>query len=107
MKATGFGSALASREFRRLCLAHGVATVGQLALTLAVGVHVLTETRSGVWVSVTVALAFAPYALFSSLAGVLADRRSRSAVLAGAAWLRAALTVVLLVAITANNTGCH
>jgi MFS family permease len=92
----GFRSALASEAFRRLCLAHGVATVGQLVLTLAVGVHVLAETRSGVWVSVTVALAFAPYALCSALAGVLADRRSRSAVLAGAAWVRAGLTIVLL-----------
>jgi MFS family permease len=92
----GFRSALASRAFRRLCLAHGVATVGQLVLTLAVGVHVLAETRSGVWVSVTVGLAFAPYALCSALAGVLADRRSRSAVLAGAAWVRGALSLVLL-----------
>lgn len=98
MRPPGFRSALASSTFRRLCLAHGVATVGQLVLTLAVGVHVLAETQSGVWVSVTVALAFAPYALCSALAGVLADRRSRSAVLAGAAWVRAALALVLLVA---------
>ena len=92
----GFRSALASKAFRRLCLAHGVATVGQLVLTLAVGVHVLTETQSGVWVSVTVALAFAPYALCSALAGVLADRRSRSAVLACAAGVRGLLALVLL-----------
>ena len=97
MNPPGFRSALASRAFRRLCLAHGVATVGQLVLTLAVGVHVLAETRSGVWVSVTVALAFAPYALCSALAGVLADRRSRSAVLAGAAWVRAALALGLVI----------
>ncbi len=96
MNHPGFQSALASRAFRRLCLAHGVSTVGQLVLTLAVGVHVLVETRSGVWVSVTVALAFAPYALCSALAGVLADRRSRSAVLAGAAWVRAALALGLV-----------
>ncbi|HET6563130.1 MAG TPA: MFS transporter [Marmoricola sp.] len=97
MKPPGFRSALASEAFRRLCLAHGLATVGQLVLTLAVAVHVLAETQSGLWVSVTFALAFAPYALFSALAGVLADRRSRSAVLAGAAWVRAGLTVVVLV----------
>ena len=96
MNPPDFRSALASTAFRRLCLAHGVATVGQLVLTLAVGVHVLVETRSGVWVSVTVALAFAPYALCSALAGVLADRRSRSAVLAGAAWVRAALALGLV-----------
>lgn len=97
MRPPGFRSALASPAFRRLCLAHGSATVGQLVLTLAVGVHVLAETRSGAWVSVTVALAFAPYALCSALAGVVADRRSRSAVLAGAAWVRAVLALVLAV----------
>ena len=97
MNPPSFRSALASRAFRRLCLAHGVATVGQLVLTFAVGVHVLVETRSGVWVSVTVALGFAPYALCSALAGVLADRRSRSAVLAGAAWVRAALALGLVI----------
>ncbi len=102
MNPAGFRSALASRDFRRLCLAHGVATVGQLVLTLAVGVHVLVETRSGVWASVTVALAFAPYALFSGLSGVLADRRSRSAVLAGAAWVRAALAGALVIGTAAG-----
>jgi MFS family permease len=79
-----------------------VATVGQLVLTLAVGVHVLAETQSGVWVSVTVALAFAPYALCSALAGVLADRRSRSAVLTGSAWVRSGLALVLLAATVAG-----
>lgn len=102
MNRPGFRSALASRAFRRLCLAHGAATVGQLVLTLAVGVHVLAETGSGTWVSVTVALAFAPYALCSALAGVLADRRSRSAVLAGAAWVRAALALALVVGTAAD-----
>lgn len=102
MSAPGFRSALASGAFRRLCLAHGLATVGQLVLTFAVGVHVLAETRSGIWVSVTVALSFAPYAVCSALAGVLADRRSRSAVLAGAAWVRAALAAVLVVGTTAG-----
>ncbi len=97
MNPPGFRSALANRAFRRLCLAHGLATVGQLVLTLAVGVHVMVETRSGVWVSVTVALAFAPYALCSALAGVLADRRSRSAVLAGAALVRAALALGIVI----------
>jgi MFS family permease len=76
--------------------------VGQLVVTLAVGVHVLSETGSGVWVSVTVALAFTPYALLSAVAGVLADRRSRSAVLAGAAWLRAGLATVLLAGVVAG-----
>ncbi len=90
MSPPGFRSALASKAVSPALPRSRGGTVGQLVLTLAVGVHVLVETRSGVWVSVTVALAFAPYALCSALAGVLADRRSRSAVLAGAAYVRAA-----------------
>lgn len=87
----GFRHALRSRSFRRLLLTHGSGTVAQGVVTLAVGVAVHERTGSGVWTSVTVALAFAPYALFSSLAGVLADRRSRSTVLAICCWLRAGL----------------
>lgn len=61
--------------------AHALATLGQLQLTMAVAVYVQARTSSGLWLSVAVALGFAPYVLFSYAAGVLADRRSRSAVL--------------------------
>jgi MFS family permease len=96
----GFRSALACRRFRLLCVAHGLGTVGQLVLTLAVGVHVLEQTGSGSWASVTIALAFAPYAVFSPLAGVLADRRSRSSVLTWSFGLRAALAAGVLAGMT-------
>ena len=108
-----FRSALRERDFRLLLTGHGVGTVAQLILTLAVGIDVLERTSSGVWVSVTVALGFAPYVLFSGYAGLLADRWSRSVVLtwsfvtrAGCAGLLAAgLTlgwaVPLLVSLTA------
>ena len=69
-----FRSALRMRDFRLLLTGHGVGTVAQLILTLAVGIDVLERTSSGVWVSATVALGFAPYVLFSGYAGLLADR---------------------------------
>lgn len=72
---------LTTGPFVRMVLGHGLATLGQLQLTMAVGVDVLARTDSGVWVSAAVALGFAPYVLFSAPAGVLADRRSRSTVL--------------------------
>jgi MFS family permease len=76
-----FRSALRERDFRLLLSGHGLATIAQLVLTLALGIEVLARTSSGVWVSVTVALGFLPYVIFSGYAGVLADRHSRSRVL--------------------------
>ncbi len=99
---TGFEQALRSRTFRLLLLAHGGGTVAQGVVTLAVGVAVHDRTGSGVWTSVTVALAFAPYAVFSSLAGVLADRNSRSTVLAICCGVRAGLGVLVAAALLLN-----
>ena len=76
-----FRSSLRHRDFRLLLSGHGVGTIAQLVLTLAVGIEMLDRTGSGVWVSITVALGFAPYVLFSGYAGLLADRWSRSLVL--------------------------
>ena len=93
--APTFRSALRVRDFRLLLAGHGVGTIAQLALTLAVGVEVLERTSSGGWVSVTVALGFAPYVIFSGYAGLLADRWSRSAVLTWSFFARAGCAGVL------------
>ena len=79
--APTFGSALHHRDFRLLLLGHGAGTIAQLMMTLAVGIEALDRTSSSLWVSVTVALGFVPYVVFSGYAGVLADRWSRSVVL--------------------------
>jgi len=50
-------------------------------MTLAVGIEALQRTSSNLWVSVTVALGFVPFVVFSGYAGVLADRWSRSVVM--------------------------
>ena len=79
--APTFRSALRHRDFRLLLLGHGAGTIAQLMMTLAVGIEALDRTSSNLWVSVTVALGFVPYVVFSGYAGVLADRWSRSVVL--------------------------
>ena len=94
-----FGSALRNAPFRQLLVSHAAGTVAQLVLTLGIGLEVLARTGSGPWVSVTVALGFAPYVLFSGLAGVVADRFSRSLVLCWSAAVRAACTGTAAVAV--------
>jgi len=100
-RRVGFRTVLARPAFRRLTVAHGLATLGQLVLTLAVGAHV-AQSASPVWASVAVALGFAPYALFSPLAGVLADRVSRSSVLGWSAAARAGLAAAVCAAIAVD-----
>jgi MFS family permease len=92
-----FRAALSYDGFRHLLVAHGLGTLAQVSLTLAVGLQVLDRTGSGTWVSLTVALGFAPYVLFSGLAGVVADRCSRSRVLRASFWTRAVVTGLLVV----------
>ena len=85
-----------------LLAAHGAGTVAQLVLTLALGIEVLARTSSGVWVSLTVALGFAPYVVFSGYAGLLADRYSRSLVLTVSFVSRAGGAVLLAVGLLAH-----
>ncbi len=92
-----YTSTLRTGPFVRMLLGHGLATVGQLQLIMAVGIHALAATGSGLWVSAAVSLGFLPYVLFSTSAGVLADRYSRSAVLRWSIGLR---LLVLAAAIT-------
>ena len=93
--APTFRTALRQRDFRLLLAGHGLGTVAQLVLTLALGVEVLTQTSSSIWVSVTVALGFAPYVVCSGYAGLLADRRSRSAMLTWSFVTRAGCAALL------------
>jgi MFS family permease len=92
-----YRSALRIRPFRLLLAGHGIGTIAQLMLTLALGIEVLERTGSGWWVSVTVALGFVPYVLASGYAGLLADRYSRSAILTVSFVTRAGCAVFLAV----------
>ncbi len=90
-----FRDVVRRRNFRNLMLGHLGGTLAQLMITVAVGIDVLARTESSVSVSVTVALGFAPYVVFSGHAGLLADRHSRSVVLAWSFGSRAACAAVL------------
>lgn len=98
-RRAGLTAVLRHRTFARLALSHGAATVAQLVVTLAVGVEVLERTGSGWWLSATLALGTAPYAVCSGVAGVVADRWSRSRVLAWSAGVRATLVAAIAVAV--------
>lgn len=91
-------AALRSGRLRALLGAHLAGKLAQHVLVLAVGMHVLAQTGSGGWASMVVALGFAPQALLSGAAGVLADRYPRSVVLAWSSSIRGCCGVVLLVA---------
>ncbi|GAA1942103.1 MFS transporter [Nocardioides marmoribigeumensis] len=95
-------AALRRPDFARLAASHGLATVAQLMVTLGLGVEVLHRTGSAAWVSVTVALGFAPYAALSGLAGVVADRFPRGRVLAVSAAARAVLVAGVAVGLVAG-----
>ena len=97
-----FRAALSYEGFRHLLVAHGLGTLAQVSLTLAVGLEALHRTGSGAWVSLTVALGFVPYVLFSGLAGVVADRCSRSTVLGVSFWTRAVVGGLLVVSLAAG-----
>jgi MFS family permease len=73
--------ALTNLSFVRMLAAHGVGSLGQLQLTMAVAVYALERTTSGVWLAVALSLGFAPYIAFSTTAGLLADKYRRSTVL--------------------------
>jgi MFS family permease len=100
--AASYRQALAVRPFRRILGAHALATLGQLQLTMAVAIDAEARTSSGIWLSVAVALGFAPYVAFSYAAGILADRRSRSQVLRTSIGLRVATGILTALALVAG-----
>lgn len=87
-----YASTMRTRPFVQMLCGHGLATVGQLQLVMAVGIYALSVTGSGLWVSAAVSLGFLPYVLFSTSAGLLADRFSRSSVLRWSIGLRIVLS---------------
>jgi hypothetical protein len=97
--APTYRDVMAVRPFRLLLASHSLATTAQLLLTLALGLAVLDRTGSAPGTSVSVALGFAPYAVCSGAAGVLADRWSRSTALAVSAAFRCGLAALFAVAV--------
>ncbi len=97
MSAPGtFRAALRSRPLRLLLVSHGLGTVANQTLSLAVAVIVLRRTGSATWASATVAVSLIPYIVLSGYAGALADRFRRDQLLCWSAFLRCACAIPLI-----------
>lgn len=97
-----FRAALTHREFRRLISAYLFSAIGQSfgAVALTVAVYELTDSAS--WVAAVAAARLLPYVIVPGLAGVVAGRVGRRRLLAISALARAALSVVLALAIAVD-----
>lgn len=87
-----------NRTFRRLFVAHATSRAGDAFNTVAIVVLVFRLTGSAAGVAATVLFEVAPVIALGPIAGVLADRYPRLAVMVAADLLRAALVGVLAVA---------
>jgi MFS family permease len=78
-------------------MSHALSATGQTLGTVAVTVVVFERTRSTAWVAAAATSRLLPYVLFSSVAGVLADRLPRWWILVASNAVRVVLTGVLAV----------
>ena len=92
---SGFGRALGVAAFRRLIAHHALSSIGQSLSTVAVATALLGLPGGRAWVPIASGARFAPYLLFSPLAGALADRFGCRRLLAWSAVTRTVLTVAL------------
>lgn len=88
----------ANPTFRRVFLAHATSRAGDAFNAVALVVLVFQLTGSGLGVAATVVFEVVPVIALGPLAGVLADRYPRRAVMVAADLLRALLVAVLAVA---------
>ena len=94
-------AATANPDLRRLQLAFLGSALGQWAASVAVTVYAFQEAGAG-GVGLQIALRMIPGALAALLAGALADRYPRRALMIGSDLVRLALTVGLIVLVAAG-----
>ncbi|HXW78477.1 MAG TPA: MFS transporter, partial [Acidimicrobiales bacterium] len=73
----GLLAPLRHRDYRRLMGAYSVSSVGTWAYNVALSVFVFDATHSATWVGAVTIGRFLPAVLFSSYAGVIAERFER------------------------------
>jgi MFS family permease len=117
--ARGMAAALRHRDFRLLLTGYTAALIGSWAYNVGLAVWIYEETGSATWLAVATICRFVPALLFSTYAGVLADRFERvrlmvsldlaaavfMAVLAVETALGAPVAVVLLTAAVSSTVG--
>jgi MFS family permease len=96
-----FRVALRERNLRLLLAGLAASQAGDWLYNLALLAFVYDRTHSSLWVGVTTAMRILPEVAFGSLAGVIADRANRRAIMLGADLVRALVMAALaLVALT-------
>ena len=98
-RGSGFRSALSHREFRWFVTHHLVAGTGQSLGTVAVATALYHQTGSASWVGMAAAARLLPYLLCSGPAGVFVDRVDRRRLLLVSSLARAAVILVLVLAL--------
>lgn len=95
VSGTGYGAALRHRDFRLLIIGTIVDQAGSWAYNVALAVYVYSATHSAAWIGATSAARFIPSLLFSTYAGVIAERFERTKVLIGTSLVSATLMTAL------------
>ena len=94
----GFRSALAHREFRYLLASLATSGIGDWFYNVALLVFVIDRTDSPAWIAATSIGRLAPYVLFGTVGGLIADHYDRRKVMVVADLVRAALMLLLMLA---------
>ncbi|HVA73092.1 MAG TPA: MFS transporter [Acidimicrobiales bacterium] len=76
-QASGYRSALRSRDLRRLLSSQVVSSTGSWAYAVALAVFLFEETHSTSWVAIGALARFVPSLIFSAYGGVIAERFER------------------------------
>jgi MFS family permease len=92
-----------NRDFRVLTGAFLVDSIGGWACSIVLIVWVFDQTHSPTWVAATTAAGWLPRAVFSTYAGVLADRYERTQVMLVSAMLAFLSTAALTVVVAASG----
>lgn len=90
------------RDFRLVLSARAVSTIGDWFYVVALIVYVYDQTQSAAWVALAGVARLLPYPVFSSVAGVLADRYDRRRVMLIADGARTVIMLALAVVSAAD-----
>ena len=95
----GFRAALNHRDFRLLLASLATSGIGDWFYNVALVVYILDATDSPGWVAAASVGRLAPYVLFGSFGGVIADRYDRRRVMVSSDIARAVLMAALALAV--------
>jgi MFS family permease len=98
-----YRDALRHRDFRIMLAAFLIDQIGSWAYNVVLIVYVYDRTRSTTWIAATTAAVWIPRILFSTYAGVLADRFERTRTMLVSALLAFVLMAVIALTVALNG----